>query len=90
MSSEVNVNRCLILHIFSGWVSGKLSCIQNCKVNLLSEVLFKLSILSSDQHLLHKQSMIRSGTDNSDIKSVFLIPAGISIYHKDLYNINCG
>lgn len=37
---------------------------------------------SSDEHVLHEKSMVRPSRDNSDVKSVPVIPSSIPINNK--------
>lgn len=64
-------------------VSGELTGVEDVVVGSIGEIAIKLSLGGHNEHILHEESMIRSGANNSNPNSVFGIPASISINDVD-------
>lgn len=69
--------------ILSVCVGDKLSSIQDREVNAFLEVLLNLGEVTTDEHLLHEESMVRPGRDHTSLDSVIFVPAGIPINNEN-------
>ena len=81
---EVHCDGSLTCHILCLGVSREFAGIKDGEVDSLCEVLCQLLMRSTDEHLLHEESMIRSGCNDSALQSVRFVPASIAVDNKKL------
>ncbi|KAH3686254.1 hypothetical protein WICPIJ_002751 [Wickerhamomyces pijperi] len=80
---EVDLDRSRGGHTLSVDVGWELTSVVNCEI-WLTKVL-QLFVGRLDQHISHEQSMVSSGTHNSNLQSVLWVPAGKGINNEDLF-----
>jgi hypothetical protein len=61
------------------FVGVEFSCIEDVVVSSVMEVLFELLVSGPDQHVVHEEGVIGSGTDDSDSDSFLLVIPGIPV-----------
>jgi hypothetical protein len=64
-------------------VSSELTGIEDVVVSSIREIFFKFGLGGHDEHIFHEEGVIRTSANDSDLDSVFGIPASISI--NDVY-----
>jgi hypothetical protein len=65
-------------------VGHELASVKNVVISSIREVSLQLSWSRSDEHVGHKESMVRTSAHYSDSNSIFGTPSSISINHIDL------
>lgn len=59
-------------------------------VFIVSKIGFELLFSGSDEHVFHEKSVVASCAQNSDLESIFRVPAGVSINNIELLLISFG
>lgn len=77
---KVDGNRCSGGHSDGISIGGKGACIVD---DIVRVKMLQLLRSRADEHVSHKQGMIRPGAYDSNIDSIMLIPSGISIHDVD-------
>ena len=64
-------------------VGGELTGVEDIVVSSIREILIELGLGGHDEHISHEEGVIWTSADDSDLDSIFGIPASISINNVD-------
>ena len=82
---EIHIDRSLVTDVLDVFVGHELTSVHDGEIwASVCEVSLDVRQLSANEHLLHKEGVVRSGRDDSSLDSVLLVPACVSINDEEL------
>ena len=82
--AEVDADGSIVDHIGDELVGSEFTSVEDVVVSSIGEVFLQLLRGGLDQHVSHKESVVGTGAYHTDLDSLVLVPAGISVHDIDL------
>ena len=68
---------------FNGAVGGAVAGVVDDVIRLAEVCEFRVG--RADEHIVHKERVVRAGGDDTHFQAVFFVPAGVAVQHIDVF-----